>query len=313
MAEAARVVRPAPHRVRAWRSRFLARGRRGLADEPRAGRPPQLDSEALAFLEAALEADPRAYGLPVTVWSIRDLREVLDQRLGVRVCTATVHRAVQRLGYRYRRPRHDLRHRQDQEAVAAAEEVLAWRRKKPRHPRDLRLVYLDECEVHRHPRLAKAWRRRGCPLRVPAAGEDRKFAVFGALAYATGRLVCRSSSARTAQPASPSSIACWPRSPTARRWWCSTPSATTRVARQALVDGPPRPGPSLWLPADAPELNLIERVGRHLKDKLSCHRWWADLDALEAATTELRSCLRARFHQPDPGGITLVHNFWVSA
>jgi transposase len=101
-----------------------------LADEPRPGRPPKLDAAALAFLGEALEASPQTYGVPVTIWSIRDLREVLAHRLGVRVCTATVHRAVQRLGYRYRRPRHDLTHRQDQEAVAAAEDVLTWLRKK---------------------------------------------------------------------------------------------------------------------------------------------------------------------------------------
>jgi transposase len=116
--------------VRAWRSRFLASGRQGLADEPRSGRPPKLDAAARAFLEEALAASPQAYGLPVTIWSIRDLRAVLAARLGLRVCTATVHRAVQRLGYRYRRPRHDLTHRQDQEAVAAAEDVLTWLRKK---------------------------------------------------------------------------------------------------------------------------------------------------------------------------------------
>ena len=130
VASVARLFETAPNRVRAWRSRFLAGGRRGLADEPRPGRPPKLDAAALAFLSEALEASPQSYGLPVTVWSIRDLREVLAQRLGARVCTATVHRAVQRLGYRYRRPRHDPTHRQDREAVAAAENVLAWLRKK---------------------------------------------------------------------------------------------------------------------------------------------------------------------------------------
>jgi transposase len=126
----ARLFATAPHRVRAWRARFLASGRHGLADEPRPGRPPKLDTAALAFLREALEVSPQTYGLPVTIWSIRDLRDVLAHRLGVRVCTATVHRAVQRLGYRYRRPRHDLTHRQDAEAVAAAEEVLTWLRKK---------------------------------------------------------------------------------------------------------------------------------------------------------------------------------------
>jgi transposase len=130
----ARLFATAPHRVRAWRSRFLTSGRPGLADEPRPGRPPKLDAAALAFLREALEASPQTYGLPVTIWSIRDLREVLAHRLGVRVCPATVHRAVQRLGYRYRRPRHDLTHRQDQEAVAAAKEVLSWLRKKAMTP-----------------------------------------------------------------------------------------------------------------------------------------------------------------------------------
>src|SRR5215204_5315481 len=130
----ARLFATAPHRVRAWRSRFLASGRHGLADEPRPGRPPKLNAAALAFLREALEASPQTYGLPVTIWSIRDLREVLAHRLGVRVCTATVHRAVQRLGYRYRRPRHDLTHRQDHEAVAATTEVLAWLRKKALTP-----------------------------------------------------------------------------------------------------------------------------------------------------------------------------------
>ncbi len=157
VASVARLFGTAPDRVRAWRARFLA-GAAGLADEPRTGRPPKLDAAALAFLSEALAASPQSYGLPVTVGSIRDRREVLAQRLGVRVCTATVHRAVQRRGYRYRRPRHDLAHRQDREAVAAAENVLAWLRKTSRDaPGTLRLVYLDECEVHCPP----AWQRCG--------------------------------------------------------------------------------------------------------------------------------------------------------
>ena len=130
----ARLFETAPHRVRAWRSRFLASGRQGLADEPRSGRPPKLDATALAFLEEALEAGPQVYGRPVTIWSIRDLRAVLAHRLGVRVCATTVHRAVQRLGYRYRRPRHDLTHRQDHEAVAATTAVVVWLQKKALTP-----------------------------------------------------------------------------------------------------------------------------------------------------------------------------------
>lgn len=151
-------------------------------------------------------------------------------------------------------------------------------------------------------------------MRVPAAGEDRKFAVFGALDYASGRLVWRLSPGKdgaafvafldhlaAAFPDGPLVVVLdnvgYHKGRLAKDWW---------MAHQDRV----RP---LWLPAYAPELNLIERVWRHLKDKLACHRWWADLAALEDATAALLAQLQARFHQPDPGGIALVHNFGKAA
>lgn len=123
--------RTAPHRVRAWRLWILGIGREALAADPRCGRPPRLGAPNLAFLDRALQRPPGAYGWPVTVWSIRDLRELLRQRRGVTVSVSTIHRAVWGLGYRYRRPKHDLRHCQDAGAVASAREALAWLGKEP--------------------------------------------------------------------------------------------------------------------------------------------------------------------------------------
>jgi hypothetical protein len=51
-------------------------------------------------------------------------------RHGYQVGLATVYRTLGRLGYRYRRPRHDLTHRQDAEAVASAKHVLATLQKR---------------------------------------------------------------------------------------------------------------------------------------------------------------------------------------
>ena len=127
----AQLFHTSPHRVRTWRTRFLTGGRAGLADEPRSGRPPKLHAEELTLLVEAVEQGPQAYGWPVTLWSLRDLSELLWQRRGVRVCPTTIQRALQALGYAYRRPRHDLKHRQDRDAVAAAAEVLAWLGKGP--------------------------------------------------------------------------------------------------------------------------------------------------------------------------------------
>jgi transposase len=126
----ARLFHSAPHRIRAWRTQFLARGRAGLADAPRPGRPPKLNPAALTLLAEALTKSPQDYGFLSTVWSVRDLGALLAHYHGVRVSTATVHRALLAQGYRFRRPRHDLKHRQDPQAVAAARRVLDWLKKR---------------------------------------------------------------------------------------------------------------------------------------------------------------------------------------
>lgn len=121
--EAAHDMGCCPKRIRVWRRRFLAEGRQGLADRPRRGRPPKLDAQARAELEIALAASPLDYGYPVTTWTVADLADLLAQR-GWTVSRATVSRTLAAMGYRYRRPRHDLTHRQDAEAVASAKCVL---------------------------------------------------------------------------------------------------------------------------------------------------------------------------------------------
>lgn len=123
VAEAAQSLGCCTKRIRVWRRRFLAEGRTGLADRPRRGRPALLDGAAAAVLETALAGSPLDYGYPVTTWTVADLTDLLAQR-GWVVSRATVSRTLQRRGYRYRRPRHDLTHRQDREAVAAAQHVL---------------------------------------------------------------------------------------------------------------------------------------------------------------------------------------------
>ena len=130
LASVARLFQTAAHRVRVWRTRFACEGRTGLLDRTRGGRPPKLSEADRAFLEEALERGPQAYGVPVTIWSVRDLQALLQGMRGVAVSVDTVHRVVQALGFRYRRPRHDLTHRQDRDAVAAAKQVLDWLQKK---------------------------------------------------------------------------------------------------------------------------------------------------------------------------------------
>lgn len=129
-ASVARLFHTSAYRVHVWQERFRRAGRAGLADQSRGGRPPKLSAEDRAFLEAALDRGPQAYGLLTTVWTLRDLQALLQRERGIAVSVVTVHRVVHALGFRSRRPRHDLTHRQDLAAVAAAKAVLEWLQKK---------------------------------------------------------------------------------------------------------------------------------------------------------------------------------------
>ena len=124
LTRAAHVFGCARNSLRRWGQRFLAEGRDGLADRARRGRPPTLDATARDLLETALTQSPLEHDYPVTIWTVADLTDLL-RRHGWPVSTATVYRTLGAMGYRYRRPRHDLTHRQDAEAVASAKHVLA--------------------------------------------------------------------------------------------------------------------------------------------------------------------------------------------
>jgi hypothetical protein len=139
---------------------------------------------------------------------------------------------------------------------------LAWLRKKAlTSPARFAIFTWMSAKVHRHPRLAKVWQRRGRPLRVPAAGEDGKFVVFGALDYASGQIVWQLSPSKdgtTCVAFLDHLVAAFPEGPLvvvldnvgyhkgrlAKDWW---------LAHHDRV----RP---LWLPAYAPALNPLERV-----------------------------------------------------
>lgn len=127
--EVAQLFQTARHRLRAWKRQFLAKGINGLADAHRTGRPPKLTAANLAYLEEALKNSPQDYGFMGTTWTVQDLHELMVQRQAVKVSKDTIHRAILKLGYRYRRPKHDLKHRQDAEAVASAREALEWLKK----------------------------------------------------------------------------------------------------------------------------------------------------------------------------------------
>lgn len=151
-------------------------------------------------------------------------------------------------------------------------------------------------------------------MRVPAAGADRKFVVFGALDYASGQVHWRLSLRKDSQ-------AFVTFLEQLRQTW---PDEKLVVVLDNVGYHKSRRTLAWWqqwrhqccpffLPAYTPELNLMERVWRYVKDRLSCHRWWADWQALWEATTALLTHVKARFHQAEGPSIDIVQNFCASA
>lgn len=149
---------------------------------------------------------------------------------------------------------------------------------------------------------------------MPAAGTDQRRAVFGAVDYASGQVVWQLA-AHKGGPGFAAFLArvatVWPdvqlvlvmanvryhRAPAVRAWWAEQEGRIT----------------PFWLPVYTPNLNLMERVWRYLKQKLACHRFWADIAGLETAATMVLEQTTARFHTTNGPSLRLGQNFCETA
>lgn len=152
-------------------------------------------------------------------------------------------------------------------------------------------------------------------MKVPAAGEDQKFTVFGAVDYARGQVLWQTSDrkgevgfiavlehlADTLPTAEPVVMVLdnvgYHKSHARREVW----------QRYAGRFQP------FFRPAYSPPLNQVERRWRYVKQKLACHRWWNDLDHLTQATETLLANLEVHFHATGGPTFRPAQNFCQSA
>jgi hypothetical protein len=125
-------------------------------------------------------------------WTIPRLRAQIEAQAGVRISRSQLSKALHKKNFRWRRPRHTLKGRQD----AAEVERIGLRlqlRKQQAEAGDIILLYGDESEALTHPYLARAWAKAGTDLRVPAPGQAKKVALLGSLNHAIRELVVHTS------------------------------------------------------------------------------------------------------------------------
>ena len=124
--QAAAVLGHHPQTVRRFVKRFLAEGFAGLADRPRAGRPPRVGEADLVALEARLEEDA-ATG--ARTWTLGQAAGWLAGERGVSVSPDRLGALLKRRDFRWKRTKRSLAHKQGdrlRQAEAAADLAL-WR------------------------------------------------------------------------------------------------------------------------------------------------------------------------------------------
>jgi transposase len=110
--EVAELLQVSRQTVYNWLSRFQERAeldlRTRLLDAPRLGRPRAASGTIDELVAAVIDGDPRKFGYHATVWTAPLLSRYLREHHAIEVSDRTVSRAIDRLGLRWKRPRHEL-------------------------------------------------------------------------------------------------------------------------------------------------------------------------------------------------------------
>jgi transposase len=110
--EVAELLQVSRQTVYNWLSRFRERAeldlRARLLDAPRLGRPRAASGTIDELVAAVIDGDPRKFGYHATAWTAPLLSRYLRDHHAIEVSDRTVSRAIDRLGLRWKRPRHEL-------------------------------------------------------------------------------------------------------------------------------------------------------------------------------------------------------------
>ena len=88
--------------VRHWITRFNAHGLAGLADAPRAGRPPIYTPEEIGTVIATSLTSPDDLGLPFGSWTLDRLAAYLNEEQGIAIKRSRIGEILQAEGLRWR-------------------------------------------------------------------------------------------------------------------------------------------------------------------------------------------------------------------
>jgi transposase len=173
---------------------------------------------------------------------------------------------------------------------------------------DTIVLMVDETILRLFPPLRAAWAKRGAQARVEITGQNDRRVLFGAINLLTGHRIIMI--ARTQHQQEFQRFLRHLRCAYRGRPVCllldkhrsHTAPATVQLARQLGIR-------LLWLPTQSPELNAMDQLWRHLKQRIAANRQYETIDELasiaRAWMLSLTTTVALRF-----AGIK-SKNFWL--
>jgi transposase len=113
-----------------WHKLWREQGIEGLANKKKPGRPAKATEAYCQKVEEILEKEPSEYGYHFAIWTSDRLRAHLEKETGILLSEGRFRALLKKQGYRYRRPKHDLSHLQDDKAKRKAEKLLEEMKKR---------------------------------------------------------------------------------------------------------------------------------------------------------------------------------------
>lgn len=254
------------------------------------GGRPKVDEPYRAALQATVEQAPRAVEQQFSTWTCQDLAQYLANRGRVLLSAETVRRHLRKLGYRIVRPVLSIASPDPEYAVKAAvlEDCQAQARRG-----EIVLLFEDEVDLNLLPGVLGCWTLRGQQRKVPTPGVNVKRYGFGAVNFMTGQLTHAIGERKNSDGfiqlveqivATYCPGASWqgPKVMLVIDNYIIHRSQKTAAVLAKYAD---RLG-VVPLPTYSPKLNLIERLWKHLRRKVTHNYLFAGIDDLVAAVKQ---------------------------
>ena len=255
--------------LRDWVIRYNAGGVEALADDWGNGRPCRLDEGEQAVLKAIVLRGPDREKNGISAWRVRDLRQIVEDRFGVRYAESGLTRLLHALDLSWQTPRPQ--HPKADEAAQEAFRRKFWRvqqRVAAEHVgKDvdrIEIWFQDEARVGQKGRVTRRWYQRGERPRMRKDQGYRSAYIFGAVCperdTGVALVLPRASTEGMNQLLAELSSQVPPRT----HAMVLIDNASWHVSDEVIV---PANLTLVPLPPYSPELNAIERVWECLRER----------------------------------------------